>query len=42
MKVSLSIFGNTEMYQLYVQYISSRTIEKSALGSVEPVDGGRG
>ena len=42
LKVSWSIFGNTEMYHLCVHYISSRTREESALVPVLPLDGGRG
>ena len=38
LKVSWSIFGNTEMYHLCVQYKSSRTREESALVPVEPID----
>ena len=38
LKVSWSIFGNTEMYHLCVQYISSRNREESALGPVVPLD----
>ena len=36
--VSWSVFFNTEMYHLCVQYISGRTIEESTLGPVEPLD----
>ena len=38
LKVRWSVFGNTEMYHLCVQYISSRTREERALGTVVSLD----
>ena len=42
LKFSWYIFGNTEMYHLCVQLISSSTREEIPLGPVEPLDEGRG
>ena len=42
LKVGWSIFGNTEMYHLCVQYIYISTRDESALGPVVPLDGRRG